>query len=222
MNLFDLISYIAIAAIVGVVCKMWSSLDTYFNKKAENLATKQDVTDITTKTEEIQAEFNKTLSEFDADLSFKYDFYEKQYRELYTSLFYLVCESESLRFILNNLSKGKIVFKDIPIVEYYAGNDRKGEETEKSIFKKLLDLISNKYVYASPSLLKMSCALINIREYPMSVDNEDQKKILEHQFRLEIVKIILRDYYWLRKQLHLQESDDELNKVESGEFISIQ
>lgn len=83
MNVFDVLAYIAIVVMAAIVNKLWSSLDTYFEKKAENLATKQDVTEITLKTEQVQADFHKILGRFDADLRFKYEFYEKQYSELY-------------------------------------------------------------------------------------------------------------------------------------------
>lgn len=222
MNVFDVLAYIAIVVMFGIVNKLWSSLDTYFEKKAENLATKQDVTEITLKTEQVQADFHKILGRFDADLRFKYEFYEKQYSELYSSLFCMVCESESLRYVLTRLSDEQIVFCEIPIVEYEIYNDgRESQEIEASICGKMLNLISDKYVYASPSLIKLAYALINTEKFETTVESAERRRIFELHLKKEIVRIILKDYYWLREQLHLQENIDESGKVETGNFASI-
>lgn len=222
LDILSILSYVAIVVIAGIMKKMWSSLDTYFDEKAKNLATKQDVTEITVKTEEVQADFHKILGKFDADLKFKYEFYAKQYSELYSLLYSMVCESESLRYILANLSGEHIIFTEVPIMEYEIDNDGgKNLETKKTICEKMLNLILDRYVYASPSLMKSACALVNIEKYPGTVGNEDQKKLLEYQLKAKIIRTILNDYYWLRQQLHLQESNDETTKVETGDFISI-
>lgn len=224
MNFLDILSIISSFAIVvmfKVIEKMWSSLDTYFDEKAKNLATKQDITEITIKTEQVQADFHKILGEFDADLEFKYKFYEKQYSEFYSLLYCMVCESESLRYILRNLSDEQIVFDEVPIVEYEVDNDgNENQETKKTICEKMLDLILDKYVYASPALMKSACALINIQNYSGTVGNEKQKKLLEYQLKANMIKTILKDYHWLRQQLHLPENNDEIVKLETGDFMS--
>ena len=43
-------------------------------KKGENLATKEDVKEITRRTEEVQQEFRQEMARFSKDLEFKYDF----------------------------------------------------------------------------------------------------------------------------------------------------
>jgi len=43
-------------------------LPSYFNKKGENLATKEDIAEITKKTEEVKSEYLKELENFKADL----------------------------------------------------------------------------------------------------------------------------------------------------------
>lgn len=220
MNFFDVLLYIAIVVIAGIIKKMWSSLDTYFEKRAENLATKQDVAEITIKTEQVQADFHKILGKFDADLKFKYEFYENQYIQLYSPLFCIVCESESLRYILTSLSEEHMVFSEYPIVEYEAEDgEKESQETEKTICVKLLNLIFDKYMYASPSLIKLASALVNIGKYQTNVNSEEQKKLLEYQLKAEVIKTVLKDYYWLRGQLHLQESEDESGKIEIGSFF---
>ena len=44
-------------------------------KKGENLATKEDVKEITRRTEEVQKEFRQEMARFFKDLEFKCDFY---------------------------------------------------------------------------------------------------------------------------------------------------
>lgn len=61
-----------------------SYLPSYMEKKGENLATKEDVKEITRKTEEVQQEFRQEMARFSQDLEFKYDFYYKQYEGLYS------------------------------------------------------------------------------------------------------------------------------------------
>lgn len=222
LDLLSVVSFFAIIVIVEIIKKMWSSLDTYFDEKAKNLATKQDITEITVKTEQVQADFHKILGEFDADLKFRYEFYEKQYSELYSLLYCMVCESESLRYILINLSDEQIAFSEVPIMEYEIDEDgRENQNPKKTICEKMLNLILSKYVYASPTLMKSACALDNIEKYPGTVGNEEQKKLLEYQLKAKLIRTILEDYYWLRKQLHLHENNDETVKVETGDFISI-
>ena len=220
--MLSIISFIATVVIAEVIKKMWASLNTYFDEKAKNLATKQDITEITAKTEQVQAEFHKILGQFDADLKFKYEFYEKQYKELYALLYCMVCESESLRYILTNLSSEQIVFGEVPIMEYEIDNNGSDkQEIKETICEKMLNLILDQYVYASPTLMKSACALANIEKYLGTVDNEEQKKLLEYELKAKIVRTTLKDYHWLRQQLRLHENNDETVDVEKGEFISM-
>ena len=222
MSLFDVLSLTVIVIIAGIVRKLWNSLVIFLEKKAENFATKQDITEITLKTEQIQADFHKLLVRFDADLKFKYDFYAKQYRELYSSLFCMVCESEALRYILTSLSGDVLPFEEIPIVEYEIDSNReKNPQIETTICEKMSKLISDKYVYASPALIKLIITLARVEKYQTTVKNKEQKKVLELQLKAEIIRTILKDYYWLRQQLQLKESENESEKIETGEFISI-
>ena len=62
-------------------------LPSYFNEKGKNLATKEDIEDITRKTEEVQKEFKEGFELFTSDVHFKYDFYYRQYAELYSKLY---------------------------------------------------------------------------------------------------------------------------------------
>ena len=45
------------------------------DKKGENIATKEDIEEITRKTEEVQREFKEEFEAFSSDMKFKYDFF---------------------------------------------------------------------------------------------------------------------------------------------------
>lgn len=75
-------------------------LPKYMEEKRKNLATKEDVQEITRKTEEVQNEFKENFELFSSDLRFKYDFFYKQYSELYCDLYSIVIQSEYVRHFL--------------------------------------------------------------------------------------------------------------------------
>jgi hypothetical protein len=52
---------------------------SYMDEKGKNLATKEDIEEITRKTEEVQQEFKEKIELFSSDVRFKYDYYYKQY-----------------------------------------------------------------------------------------------------------------------------------------------
>ena len=113
-------------------------------------------------------------------------------------------------------------FEEIPIVEYEIDSNReKNPQIETTICEKMSKLISDKYVYASPALIKLIITLARVEKYQTTVKNKEQKKVLELQLKAEIIRTILKDYYWLRQQLQLKESENESEKIETGEFISI-
>ncbi len=199
-DIFIMLLYVIVGVIIAVLAKAWKSLDIYFEKKAEGLATKQDISEITVKTEEVQAEFHKILERFDADLKFKYQFYEEQYKELYSELFQKICRSEALRFILDSLEGTHLDSNNIPIVEYESENDEVNQE--------MIKLIQEKHIYASPGLLGLACKMERIEDYTDSVDTEDKAKELECELKRNMVKVIIKDYRWLRQQLQLQKESD--------------
>lgn len=81
--------------LVGLFTKNY--LPSYMDKKGENLATKEDIKEITRKTEEVQREFKEEFEAFSSDMKFKYDFFYRQYSELYCKLYAIVIQSEMVR-----------------------------------------------------------------------------------------------------------------------------
>ena len=73
-----LILFSIIACDIALYLLIKNLLPSYFNKKGENLATKEDIAEITKLQEEVQAQFHKELEEYSSDVHFKYDFYYRQ------------------------------------------------------------------------------------------------------------------------------------------------
>lgn len=73
------------------------TLPAYMEEKGKNLATKQDIEEITRKTEQVQKEFKEAFELFSSDVKFKYDYNYKQYSELYCKLYAFVIQSEYVR-----------------------------------------------------------------------------------------------------------------------------
>ncbi len=70
--------------LVGLITKNY--LPSYMDKKGENLATKEDIAEITKLTEQAQKEFKEEFERFSHDLNFKYDYFHHQYETLYKIL----------------------------------------------------------------------------------------------------------------------------------------
>lgn len=199
--------------------KIWGAIGTYLDKKGENYATKQDIAEIETKTETVQAEFHKINEKFDADLKFKYQFYEEQYKKLYTGLFEKVCKSEALRCVLKETSKEKLQydFNETPIVRF------ESTEGKNEIEHEILDEIHKNYMYASPDLLKWMSVIEEIDKCS-DYRNADIEKI-RHYALIKLVEAIMYDYEALRGKLCLSDKNAECetleNRIKMGEFIKI-
>ena len=107
---------IAIAVfLIGLFTK--NCLPSYMDEKGKNLATKEDIEEITRKTEGIQQEFREGFEMFSNDVKFKYDFFYKQYSELYCKLYAIVIQSEYVRHFIELTDKKVISFEDAPFLE---------------------------------------------------------------------------------------------------------
>ena len=208
----DVLEYIQIilSVIIGVLIiiakKAWGSVDTFFEEKAKNYATKQDIEEITRKTESVQIEFKKIMSLFEADVEFKYKFYEEQYKNLYSLLYCYLSESEAIKK-LNTCFDSEIKMENIAIAEFQT-------EEKDSLFIKILDLISNNKAYASPDLIDLlNAAIILTKQYDSELSSNTYCKI-QLEIKKRIVSTILIDYNWLREQLKLPSSNNVLEFLE--------
>ena len=106
MEIVNLLLNIAVIFLVGLFTKNY--LSSYMDKKGENLATKEDIEEITRKTEEVQREFKEEFEAFSSDMRFKYDFFYKQYSELYCKLYAIIIQSEYVRHFIQ-ITDGKVI-----------------------------------------------------------------------------------------------------------------
>ena len=123
------------------------TIPSYMEEKGKNLATKQDVEEITRKTEQVQKEFKEDFERFTTDIHFKNDFYSQQYEELYADL-YTVSHTE----------------EQIETPE------------SKFTCLKLSELIIDRGKFASPELLKLAVSYRLVHGLIMDSDvtkNED-------------------------------------------------
>lgn len=225
-----MLNYILLAItafLIGLFTKDY--LPNYMKKKAENLATKEDIADITRKTEDVKHEFQREFASFSNTLKFRNEYANEQYTQLYAKLYTIVIQSEYCRKYINDISGVKTTFDEEPYIEISPTKKQKtvmGEgfikrseeivETDISqTNKKLLyELVINNSQYASQELLKISVAYRFA--YSMHGPNEPDDRNNEEFRLLKLMLIrIIKEYNNLRKSLQFDYNDIELD---SGNF----
>lgn len=207
------------------------------SKKGENLATKEDIEEITSKTEEVQRQFKEQFELFSSDVRFKYDFNYKQYSELYCKLYSIIIQSEYVRRYIQ-LTDGVLhTFEESPFIEitptqrttqtmeFKQGERPKVSQkvetivTDISLFNKqeLCNYIIDKGEYASQELLKLAVSYRFAHNHysgnPEAKNSSTADVANEEEFRLikEIIFCIVKEYNYLRKELKMEYSDKELD-----------
>jgi len=217
-------------------------LPSYMGAKGKNLATKEDIAEITRKSEEVQNEFRRDYERFSSDVKFKYEFYYKQYVELYTKLYSIICQSEYLRRFFHLVNGADYKFDDMPFIEIHktktsstfkmgetgasfeGHEDKKRDNITNFCKKELCDLIIIKGEFSTQKLLKLAVAYRFA--YDNYTGNEEVKNSEvsniadDEEFLLiaEIVKCIIREYNMLRKELKMDYVEIEL---EQGVFENV-
>lgn len=222
--------------IIGLIAK--ELLPSYMGKKGENLATKEDIAEITQKTEEVQKDFNEKFEMFSSDVRFKYDFRYKQYSDLYCKLYAIIMQSEYMRYFID-LCQGnpQFDFDQAPFVEIqpterttYTTNfnrDKTTQSTKIDIIntpisqfnkKTLCDTIVDNADLASQTLLKkaMSYRIASHfysgnKEWTAADPNVRETGDSE-ELRLirDIIITVVKEYNELRKALRIPYNDQEL------------
>lgn len=211
--IFNIVFIIAVI----LLCKWLSSAKTFFDEKAKNLATKQDIKAITRKTEEVKSEFFLLNESHLADMRFKYEFQEKQYRELYVPLYNYVCQSESKRAIMQLLGEGSLKFEQVPIIEYESTNAL--DQPYNSVLNEILVLISVNRAYASPELLKIHSLFDALQVRKSTTIPNNSISDIEIKLKNHLIKSIVKDFNQLREALKLPYVSDEYLLLESDRFI---
>ena len=225
---------ITLSTITNIITILIPFLIVYLNEKSKNLATKQDIEEITRKTESIQKEFKESFEIFSSDVEFKYDFYFKQYSILYSHLYSIVTQSEYLRYFSKISEKKDYPFEDFPFLEltnkktitkFSFKSDAKIESSSKTEIintpltefnkKNLCNYILENAAYADQSLLKLAV------EYRFAYEHYGNDKessnvndtANDEELRLirEIVCHIVKEYNFLRKELNMSYDENELN-----------
>lgn len=175
--IFEILLAVAVF-LIGLFVKNY--LPSYMDEKGKNLATKEDIEEITRKTEEVQQEFREGFELFSNDVKFKYDFFYKQYSELYCKLYAIIIQSEYVRHFIELTDKRTIPFEEAPFLEITpihkettifniskangSSVTRKTEEIETPISqfnkKELCDYIISNGSLVSQKLLKLAVARI--------------------------------------------------------------
>lgn len=205
-----------------VACFFWKQLvnktiPAYMEEKGKNLATKQDIEEITRKTEQVQKEFKEDFERFTTDVHFKNDFYSQQYEELYAEL-YTIIQSEYMRYLMKLKSGQTFSFEDYPFisvppihraktkVETKDGAPLTVSHTEEQIQTpeseftclKLSELIIDRGEFASPELLKLA---VSYRLVHGLIKDSDVTKNEDFRLQGEIVRRIVQEYNELRRNL---------------------
>lgn len=222
--------------LLGLFIKIY--FPSYMKEKGKNLATKEDIQEITRKTEEVQKEFKEDFKLFSSDLQFKYDFYFKQYSELYSELYAIIIQSEYVRRFIFLTDGNEISFDDAPFLEispthrvnqqihFETGKpttlkqDTVDIETPVSQFnkKQLCDYIISNGKYASQKLLKIAVAYRFVHNHysgnPEVKNSSCEGTANDEEFRLirEMVCCIVSEYNFLKKELKMDYNNIELEK----------
>ena len=221
---------ITLISLIGFVIKDY--LPEYMKEKGKNLATKEDIEDITRKTEDVQKEFRENFELFSSDVQFKYDFYFKQYANLYSKIYGIVMQSEYVRHFLKISSEEYWPFEEVPFIElspiqrshisiktesgksYQIERELESIRTSLSEFNRqqLCDYIIENAEYASQKLLKIA---VSYRvAYQLSDGNMNCDEVAkDEELRLiyEMVCCIVFEYNNLRKELNMEYNESEIS-----------
>lgn len=209
INLINLtLLFIIIAAL--------KSTKTFFDEKARNAATKQDVREITEKTEEIRDHFEKSKELFQTDLHFKYNYFEKQYNELYIDLYCYICQSEARRKMASEFKNIIHNFEDVPIFDYEIVTVN---EANKFEVEKILDLIKSKYKFASPDLIKIYNLYQSLKDWKEDSEVDEKIEVNEVRLKKKLIVTIISDFNNLRKYLQLNVQENEVASLKQGNFM---
>lgn len=212
-------------------------LPSYMNEKGKNLATKEDIQEITRKTEKVRDEFKQNFELFSSDIKFKYDFYYEQYAKLYSKLYANVMQSEYVRHYIKISKEEDISFDEAPFLEiskthrttqifsYNKETGSKSEirnidiETPISQFNKMqmCEYIIEMGEFASQELLKIAVSyrFANSRydgNFESGNSVSDSKAANNEELRLIRLMVcrIVKEYNGLRKELQMEYNETEL------------
>ena len=233
--------------VAGMAFFIIKHLQSYVSEKAKNFASKQDIEVLTILAEKAKnlatlqdiEEISKLTELGKKDIEFKYSYYYEQFSKLYTKIYSSVCNSESVRYLYrvfkndeigdDEVGDEDIDFDLVPFLEEYVitnGVEQRKHKDKLYYYKdNLANFIIENAEYASKELLKLaSCYLQTNDKYSGSEKGYDDDIVrkadeMELIFLREMVKCIIRDYNFLRRELRMDFDENELKTGLPSDFL---
>ncbi|MGG0847890.1 hypothetical protein [Peribacillus simplex] len=215
--------------IVGLIIKDF--FPGYAKEKGKNLATKEDIQEITEKTEEIKQIFQQDMATFSNELTFRNDYAFKRYSLLYTELYAIIIQSEYIRFFQRKNGK-EFHFEQFPFLESVSTQTKinidltgivRSQEVKNIINdvtsankKALYELIIKNGQYASPKILLLAVSYrYTYGNYSGNKKLDDEKlsdafDSSEVALLADLIETIIKEYNEMRKTVNLSYSESEL------------
>ena len=231
MLLEGLWNFLEIVVVIAGMLVVTHYLPAYSKEKGKNLATKEDIEEITRKTEEVRKEVRERFEKFSSGLQYKY----KQFSLLYCKLYAIIIQSEYARRFMFLTSQEEYSFDDEPFLEVSPSRitkqhisfdtgrpvvkvETETKETPISQFnkKELCNYIIENGEYASQKLLKLAVSYRFAYHFSASnkgIQNSSCKDVADEEETKhikEIVCCIVSGYNTLRKELKMEYNSEEL------------
>lgn len=234
----DFLSYFEVVTTIIILWFLLYYFPNYFKEKAKNLATKEDVEEITRMVEKTKLEYSSQLEQTKVELNKDFEttidemkFFKercfKQYCELYSRLYAVVVQSEYVRYFLDIQQE----FNEVPFLEIHRREvnttinlvDTSLEKNDQYIIDAVTDfnklsianLIIEKGELASEKLLKLAIAYRYVHNYytndNLPVKISEKSKDEELILIAKIVKTIVREANELKKNVNLEYNTNELD-----------
>jgi hypothetical protein len=98
---------IILDSIIIIIGILWIFLKSYYSEKGKNLATKEDIKEITDKIESVKLSYVKILEDYKHDLSLKNDLEKRLINSVLTDIYKLVTSSKEQIFKRQNKLLGE-------------------------------------------------------------------------------------------------------------------
>ena len=161
---------------------------SYMNEKGQNLAKKEDIEEITKRTETVLHEYKKAFEDYANDKRFKYEYCYKQFSELYVPLF-TMCQQSFVS--QSGLLEGESANHDFIEIQYATHH---GSTTVHVSYDTLCDTVIQLGALATKRLLMcaIKCQFL-LSTSARAPETKDEKNAL--------ISYIIEDFNELRNKL---------------------
>lgn len=232
-----LLQILTIVIFIGVGLFLKNYLPSYFDEKAKNLATKEDIGDITDKIEKVKFNYSKEVEQLKTELNKDFQEYideqkflkersYNQYCELYSKLYTIIVQSEYLRYF-NQFDDN---FDNLPFLETSREKIKTNidlktmsvKQTREEIndavtnFNKIsiVDMVIDKGHLASERLIKLAVAYRYVHKFytDETMDPEQLEKFQKEELLMiaEIVKTVIYETNKFKKICSLDYNENEI------------